>query len=129
MDCFCSLKGALMSQDTSKNQFQHTLNLPQTSFSIRANAAIKEIELLKRWEDEGLNEKASNKNGKEKFVLHDGPPFANGHLHMGHALMVVIEDIMTRYHRMKGDTTLWCPGVDHAGIATQKVVEEHLAKQ
>jgi valyl-tRNA synthetase len=56
------------------------------------------------------------------------PPNVTGKLHIGHSLMVSIEDIIARYHRMKGDTTLWLPGTDHAGIATQTKVEEKLMK-
>lgn len=106
-----------MNQDKSKNQFQNTLNLPQTSFSIRANAATKEVELLGRWEDEGLNEKVNNKqNGKEKFILHDGPPFANGHLHMGHALTYILKDIICKAKRMAGYNVPLIPGWDCHGL-------------
>ncbi|MCL0039282.1 class I tRNA ligase family protein, partial [Dehalococcoidia bacterium] len=65
---------------------------------------------------------------KEPFVIIMPPPNVTGELHLGHALTATLEDILTRWHRMKGDPTLWLPGVDHAGIAGQNVVEQLLAK-
>ena len=70
-----------------KNPFQDTLNLPQTEFPIRAHAKDKEPELISRWKEQDLYTKATALNeGKEKFVLHDGPPYANGHIHLGTTL-------------------------------------------
>ena len=66
---------------------------------------------------------------KKPFVIIMPPPNVTGELHVGHALTMTLEDIMTRWHRMKGDPTLWLPGIDHAGIATQVVVERQLAKE
>ncbi|MBI2935374.1 MAG: class I tRNA ligase family protein, partial [Chloroflexi bacterium] len=67
--------------------------------------------------------------GKEPFVIIMPPPNVTGELHMGHALTATLEDIMTRWHRMRGDPTLWLPGMDHAGIATQVVVERELTRE
>ena len=66
---------------------------------------------------------------KKPFVIIMPPPNVTGELHLGHALTATLEDIMTRWHRMKGEITLWLPGADHAGIATQVVVEQQLAKE
>ena len=66
---------------------------------------------------------------KKPFVIIMPPPNVTGELHVGHALTATLEDIMTRWHRMRGEPTLWLPGVDHAGIATQVVVEQMLAKE
>lgn len=66
---------------------------------------------------------------KRPFVIIMPPPNVTGELHLGHALTATLEDIMTRWHRMKGESTLWLPGVDHAGIATQVVVEQQLAAE
>src|SRR4030067_1420703 len=66
---------------------------------------------------------------KEPFIVIMPPPNVTGELHVGHALTATLEDIMTRWHRMKGEPSLWLPGVDHAGIATQVVVERLLAKE
>jgi len=66
---------------------------------------------------------------KKPFVIIMPPPNVTGELHIGHALVATLEDIMTRWHRMKGDPTLWLPSVDHAGIAAQVVVERLLAEE
>src|SRR4030042_1893335 len=66
---------------------------------------------------------------KKPFVIIMPPPNVTGELHLGHALTDTLEDIMVRWHRMKGESTLWLPGTDHAGIATQVVVEQQLARQ
>lgn len=113
-------------EEKNKNPFQHTLNLPKTDFSIRANAQQKEPEILARWEAEGLFEKASRLNeGAKRFVLHDGPPFANGHLHMGHALDYTLKDIFCKARRMEGDYVPLVPGWDCHGLPIElKVTTE-----
>ncbi len=82
--------------------------------------------IYKKWESSGAFE--PSKNGKP-FTIIMPPPNANDPLHIGHARFVTIEDILIRYHRMKGDSTLWLPGSDHAGIETQYVFEKKLAKE
>ncbi len=67
--------------------------------------------------------------GQPPYTIIMPPPNANASLHIGHALFVTVEDIMVRYHRMKGEPTLWLPGADHAGIATQVSFEKELAKE
>ena len=80
---------------------------------------------FKPWNDP--NKKGFDPNVKP-FVISIPPPNVTGELHLGHAMFVSVEDLMTRYHRMKGIPTLWVPGSDHAGIATQLMVERHLLK-
>ncbi len=80
------------------------------------------------WESKGYFEPRPNP-WKKPFVISMPPPNVTGQLHLGHAITATLQDIMIRYHRMKGDPTLWVPGADHAGIATQNVVERELAKQ
>ncbi len=87
-----------------------------------------EDKIYKKWEDSGSFRPEINPNGKP-FSIILPPPNVTGTLHIGHALMLTIEDILIRYHRMKGDKTLWLPGTDHAAIATQSKVEEKLYKQ
>lgn len=87
-----------------------------------------ESRIYKMWEKEG-HFTPSIKPSKQPFVIIMPPPNANGVLHIGHATFVTIEDILIRYHRMKGDPALWLPGTDHAGIMTQVVYEKELAKQ
>ncbi len=112
--------------EKNKNPFQHTLNLPQTEFSIRANSATKEPEILKRWEEWDLYKKGTLKNkGKKKFILHDGPPYANGHLHIGHALTYILKDIVCKSKRMSGLYAPLIPGWDCHGLPIElKVLGE-----
>ncbi|MBI5358177.1 valine--tRNA ligase [Candidatus Amesbacteria bacterium] len=86
----------------------------------------KESDIYKRWEESGS---FAPKGLGKPFTIIMPPPNANDPLHVGHAMFVSIEDILTRYHRMKGDSTLWLPGTDHAGIETQYVFEKKLVKQ
>lgn len=86
-----------------------------------------ESSLAKMWEEKGLYAPQKSRTGKT-FYIPLPPPNVTGVLHTGHALMLALQDVMTRYHRMKGDETLWVPGTDHAGIATQNVVAKALSK-
>jgi len=112
----------------SKTSFKETLNLPKTEFSQRANAAKKEPELLKRWEDEKLCERAVEKNRTEgtPFTLHDGPPFANGHMHMGHALNRILKDVVCKSKRMAGHHVISVPGWDCHGLPIELKVAKEL---
>ncbi|OWM64386.1 hypothetical protein CDL15_Pgr020353 [Punica granatum] len=87
-----------------------------------------EERIYKWWESQGYF-KPNFDRGSEPFVISMPPPNVTGSLHMGHAMFVTLEDILVRYHRMKGKPTLWVPGTDHAGIATQLVVERMLASE
>ncbi|MDH4358797.1 MAG: valine--tRNA ligase [Candidatus Berkelbacteria bacterium] len=87
-----------------------------------------ETEIYKLWESSGAFTPKIER-GKKPFVIMMPPPNVTGKLHIGHAMVVTLEDILTRYHRMKGEPTLWLPGTDHAGIATQNVVEKELKKE
>lgn len=92
----------------------------------------REVEdaIYKKWEDSGLfNPDKNKKKGKEHFSMVLPPPNVTGILHVGHAVMLALQDIMTRFHRMRGDDTLWLPGTDHAAIATQTKVEKILKEK
>ena len=89
------------------------------------DAQSTEAEMYKFWEDNEFF-KADNKSDKPPFSMVIPPPNVTGVLHMGHALDETLQDILTRYHRMAGYEALWIPGTDHAGIATQAVVEKKL---
>ncbi|MFA6991697.1 MAG: valine--tRNA ligase [Candidatus Gracilibacteria bacterium] len=97
------------------------------SFDIEKAYDAKKFEnkIYEQWEKSGC---FSPKKGKKTFAISMPPPNATGVLHLGHAVMLALEDIMIRYHRMQGDSTLWLPGTDHAAIATQSVVEKNLQK-
>ena len=81
------------------------------------------------WEEGGYFKPQPGAKGKKTFVISMPPPNVTGALHLGHAITATVEDILIRYHRMRGDDTLWVPGEDHAGIATQTVVERLLANE
>jgi len=86
-----------------------------------------ESSLAEMWEKKGLYAPQKSRTGKT-FYIPLPPPNVTGVLHTGHALMLALQDVMVRYHRMKGNETLWVPGTDHAGIATQNVVAKSLLK-
>lgn len=92
------------------------------------NPAEHEEEIYKLWENSGAFSPKIDPD-KKPFSISMPPPNVTGKLHIGHALFITLQDILTRYHRMKGEPTLWLPGTDHAGIATQGVVEKALAKE
>ena len=106
--------------------YKQTLNLPKTDMPMRANLANREPEILRRWLKLDIYEyiKAANK-GKPKFILHDGPPYANGHIHMGHVLNKVLKDIILKYKIMAGYDCPFVPGWDCHGLP----VEHQLFKE
>ncbi len=109
-----------MSQD-----YKATVFLPKTDFPMRAGLAKNEPETLKRWEDANLYDAMRAESaGREKFVLHDGPPYANGHLHIGHALNKILKDVINRSQRMMGKDVHYVPGWDCHGLPIEWKIEE-----
>ena len=107
-----------------------TLQLPKTAFSMKASLPIKEPEILKKWEKNEIFKKLrESSKGKEKFVLHDGPPYANGHIHMGTALNKILKDIITRFHQMSGKDSIYVPGWDCHGLPIEWKIEEQYKKK
>jgi len=102
--------------------------MTNTEFAKKYKPSEFEEKLYTHWEESGLFKPRESTTG-EQFYIPMPPPNVTWKLHLGHAIMTTLEDIMVRYHRMKGDSTLWVPGVDHAWISTQAKVEEKLAKQ
>ena len=98
--------------------YKSTVFLPRAdSFPMRARLPQREPETLKAWDEMDLfGRLRAQSKGREKFVLHDGPPYANGHLHMGHALNKVLKDIVVRHHFMEGHRTPYVPGWDCHGL-------------
>ena len=97
-----------------------TLNLPKTDFPMRGGLLQKEPEILKKWQDDDIYNKRLKRNeGHEKFILHDGPPYANGGIHLGTALNKVLKDIIIRYNDMKGYYSPYVPGWDTHGLPTE----------
>ncbi|MCK4881827.1 MAG: class I tRNA ligase family protein, partial [Candidatus Omnitrophica bacterium] len=106
--------------------YQKTLNLPKTDFGMRAGLTQKEPAFLEKWEKEGLYEKIREQsNGKPPFILHDGPPYANGDIHIGHALNKILKDIIVKFRTMQGYDSLYIPGWDCHGLP----IEHKLLKE
>ncbi|MCX8042660.1 MAG: isoleucine--tRNA ligase [Desulfobacterota bacterium] len=105
--------------------YKNTINLPSTDFPMKASLPQKEPELLKRWESEKLYEKiTASGHGKPKFILHDGPPYANGHIHIGTALNKILKDIIIKSKTMSGFATNYIPGWDCHGLPIEHNVEK-----
>ena len=107
-----------------------TLHLPKTAFSMKASLPIKEPQILEKWEKNKIFEKLRKQSkGKEKFILHDGPPYANGHIHMGTALNKILKDIIIRFHQMDGKDSVYVPGWDCHGLPIEWKIEEQYKKK
>ncbi len=103
--------------------YSKTLNLPATGFAMRANLPQREPEMLAEWENEDLYKLVMEKNeGKPKFVLHDGPPYANGDIHIGHALNKTLKDFIVRYQNMSGRCAPYVPGWDCHGLPAESAI-------
>ena len=106
------------------------LHLPKTAFSMKASLPAKEPLILEKWEKNKIFERLrKNSKGKEKFILHDGPPYANGHIHMGTALNKILKDIITRFHQMSGKDSVYVPGWDCHGLPIEWKIEEQYKKK
>jgi isoleucyl-tRNA synthetase len=120
------MKGVIYMSEEKKD-YSSTLNLPKTDFPMRGNLPTKEPETLKAVFENGLYEKILKKNeGHKHFVLHDGPPYANGEIHAGHALNKILKDTIVRYKAMKGFYAPFIPGYDTHGMPTEKKAIEKL---
>ncbi len=105
------------------------INLPKTAFSMKANLPVREPEILEYWQKINLYMELRNSSkGKEKFVLHDGPPYANGNIHMGTALNKILKDIIVKFHQMDGKDSIYVPGWDCHGLPIEWKIEEQYKK-
>ena len=105
------------------SDYKDTLNLPETGFPMRGNLANREPEMLKRWYKEDLyGEIRKAKKGKKSFVLHDGPPYANGDIHIGHALNKILKDIIIKSKTLSGFDAPYIPGWDCHGLPIELMV-------
>jgi isoleucyl-tRNA synthetase len=110
---------------TKSRDYSETLFLPKTDFPMRAGLPQKEPEILKRWEALGLYSRLrAAAKGRTKFVLHDGPPYANGNIHIGHALNKILKDVVTRSQQMLGFDSNYVPGWDCHGLPIEWKIEE-----
>jgi isoleucyl-tRNA synthetase len=115
---------------TEAKSYKETVNLPQTEFNMRANAVQREPELQQFWADNQIYEQLSQNNPKDSFILHDGPPYANGSLHMGHALNKVLKDIINKYKLLQGHKIDYIPGWDCHGLPIElKVLQKIKSKE
>lgn len=111
---------------SNAKSYKDTVNLPQTDFDMRANASKREPEMQKFWQDEQIYEKLAQNNPKELFILHDGPPYANGSLHIGHALNKILKDIINKYKLLQGYKVRYVPGWDCHGLPIELKVLQSL---
>ena len=111
-------------------EFKDTIFLPKTTFEMRANLPQKEPKILEEWDKEKIFLKLREKSkGREKFVLHDGPPYANGHIHMGTALNKILKDVIVRTQQMSGKDSIYVPGWDCHGLPIEWKIEEEYRKK
>jgi len=109
--------------------YKSTLNLPTTAFPMKANLAHREPAVLKRWQNEDLYGKIrENSKGRNTFILHDGPPYANGEIHLGHALNKIVKDIIIKSKTMNGFDAPYIPGWDCHGLPIELNVEKKIGK-
>lgn len=107
--------------------YSKTLNLPETEFPMRAGLPQREPEILKYWYDNNIYEKKQKQHaGHKKFVLHDGPPYANGQIHMGTALNKILKDIIIKYKYAQGYDTPYVPGWDTHGMPIEHAAIKNL---
>ena len=108
---------------------KENINLPKTAFSMKANLPTREPDIINYWKKIELYKELRKANkGKEKFVLHDGPPYANGNIHMGTALNKILKDIVVKFHQMEGKDSVYVPGWDCHGLPIEWKIEEQYKK-
>ncbi len=114
----------------SSKDYKETLNLPKTQFPMRGNLPRKEPEILKKWQEINLYRQLMEEHRcDERFVLHDGPPYANGHIHIGHALNKILKDIVVKSKAMQGYKTPFVPGWDCHGLPIERAVFQKIRKR
>jgi len=111
------------------SDYKNTLNLPETEFPMRGNLAKREPEMLKRWQEKNLYQKIRDvSKGRKKFIMHDGPPYANGNIHIGHAVNKVLKDIIIKSRTLDGFDAPYIPGWDCHGLPIELNVEKKIGK-
>lgn len=112
------------------SDYKKTLNLPATSFPMKANLTQREPEMLRWWEENNTYATMLDASGSRgTFRLHDGPPYANGHLHLGHALNKILKDIIIKSRNMQGERSVYVPGWDCHGLPIELKVEHELGEK
>ncbi len=119
-----------MTDETAKRDYRDTVFLPKTDFPMKAGLPQKEPGILARWEEQGLYQQLRKaRAGREKFILHDGPPYANGNIHIGHALNKVLKDAVVRTQSLLGKDAPYVPGWDCHGLPIEWKIEEKYRKK
>ena len=126
-DSSTTVKFFPMEEKKEKISLKDTLNLPQTEFPMKANLPEKEPQILALWKNLYQKIKEQRKN-KEMWVLHDGPPYANGKIHIGHALNKILKDIINKYELMKGKNIDYVPGWDCHGLPIELQVGKKIGR-
>nr|XP_029119414.1 isoleucine--tRNA ligase, chloroplastic/mitochondrial isoform X3 [Elaeis guineensis] len=121
-------KKAAEGEKQDEGRYKHTVDLPKTTFGLRANAVVREPEIQKMWEDNQVFKRMVDGNTGGNFVLHDGPPYANGNLHMGHALNKILKDIINRYKLLQNYKVHFVPGWDCHGLPIELKVLQSMDK-
>src|SRR6266567_8883631 len=110
--------------------YKNTLNLPRTDFSMKADLVTREPERLKKWETSRLYQQIQKeRTGAKRFVLHDGPPFANGDVHIGTALNKILKDIIVKYKSLRGFSAPYIPGWDCHGLPIEFKVSQEMRRE
>ncbi|KAE9598673.1 putative isoleucine--tRNA ligase [Lupinus albus] len=122
-------KKAAEGKKQEDGKYKHTVDLPQTTFGMRANSSVREPEIQKMWEENQVFQKVVDKNSGGSFVLHDGPPYANGDLHIGHALNKILKDIINRYKLLQNYKVYYVPGWDCHGLPIELKVLQSLDQE
>lgn len=114
----------------AQSNYKQTLNFPQTSFPMKGQLALRELDFIRKWQDENIHAKQIEQNkGCQPFCLTDGPPYANGDLHMGHALNKILKDIIVKFKNMNGYKAAYIPGWDCHGLPIEHIVNKKLENQ
>src|SRR3954453_6095717 len=120
---------ATQAQPQEKKSYKDTLNLPQTEFAMKADLVGSEPPRLQKWRDMHLYKRllgARSESPKGKWVLHDGPPFANGDIHIGHLINKTLKDVILRFRTMQGKQTPYVPGWDCHGLPIEHKIQQEL---
>ncbi|MDF1483611.1 isoleucine--tRNA ligase [Ramlibacter sp. H39-3-26] len=111
--------------DDAKTDYRSKLNLPDTPFPMRGDLPKREPDWVKQWEEQGIYQRLRDaRRGKPKFILHDGPPYANGKLHIGHAVNKILKDMITKARQLAGFDALYVPGWDCHGLPIENAIEK-----
>lgn len=116
-------------ENQADGKYKHTVDLPNTTFNMRANSLVREPQIQKLWDDLQVFKRVVDKNNGGNFVLHDGPPYANGDLHMGHALNKILKDIINRYKILQNYKVCFVPGWDCHGLPIELKVLQSMDQE